>query len=130
MTTLKRISIGAAASATLALTSTPALARVGEETVGYWGKLMELGILAFNSLLFLASLVVLLVGGWFLIRDYVLAKSDHEKAFTPGKLGIALIVAGLFAYPSGAFLLGTDLTTGDATTVEVQASDFERAPNG
>ena len=112
-----------------AAVSFPALAggtRIAEKQGSYWGTVVELFILAFNGILFLFSLVVLLMGGWFLVKDYVIAKSDHEKSFSIGKLVIAMIVASFLGYPSGAYLLGQDLTTGDVGGGKIEESDFKR----
>jgi hypothetical protein len=110
----------------LLVTSAPALAqRIASGQGTYWGTVIELFILVFTSILFLSSLLILLMGGWFLIKDYVIAKSDHDKSFSLGKLVIALAVASLFGYPSGAYLLGQDLTTGPQTGAE--APSFTRA---
>lgn len=99
-------------------------ARIAETQGTYFGTVVELLVLVFNAILFLASLLILLLGGWFMIKDYVIAKSDHDKSFSIGKLVVALVVASLLGYPSGAYLLGQDLTTGDEASIT--QGDFER----
>ena len=119
----------------IALASTPLLmffsggaaaVRVAESQATYWQVLVELIILVATSALFLASLLILLAGGWFFIRDYVLAKADHEKKFSIGQLVASIFVAGLLGYPTGAYLLGQDLSVGENNGQEATADDFKR----
>ena len=102
--------------------------RLAAGQADYLGSVIEFLIIAFNGLSFLASVVVLLVGGWFFIRDYVMAKSDHEKKFTPGTLFAAIVVASFLGYQAGAYLLGQDLTVGADNTggASIKQDDFER----
>ena len=100
--------------------------RIVESQGEYIGGAVEIFILVFNAILFLASLIILLAGGWFMIKDYVLAKADHEKSFSIGKLAVAMVVASLLGYPSGAYLLGQDLTTGEVGGNTMTNTDFER----
>jgi len=100
--------------------------RIVETQGEYIGGAVEIFILVFNAILFLASLIILLAGGWFMIKDYVLAKADHEKSFSIGKLAVAMVVASLLGYPSGAYLLGQDLTTGEVGGNTMTNTDFER----
>lgn len=124
----KKVSTALLTVFVMGIAAAPAMAqtRIMEKQSTYWGTFIELLILAFNGILFLFSLVVLLMGGWFLIKDYVIAKSDHEKSFSIGKLVIAMIVASFLGYPSGAYLLGQDLTTGDVGGGKIEETDFKR----
>jgi uncharacterized membrane protein len=102
--------------------------RVGESQATYLGSVISALIITFNAVMFLASVIVLLAGGWFFIRDYVLAKSDHEKKFSIGQLIAAIVVAGILGYPTGAYLLGADLATGDGDASGVIKDEaFKRA---
>lgn len=102
--------------------------RLAAGQVDYIGTVIEFLIVAFNGLSFLASVVVLLAGGWFFIKDYVMAKADHEKKFTPGTLIAAIVVASFLGYQSGAYLLGQDLTVGSGNSggASIKQDDFER----
>jgi hypothetical protein len=102
--------------------------RLAAGQVDYIGTVIEFAIIAFNGLSFLASVIVLLAGGWFFIKDYVLAKAEHEKKFTPGTLFAAIAVASFLGYQSGAYLLGQDLTVGADNTggATIKQDDFER----
>lgn len=102
--------------------------RLAAGQVDYLGTVIEFLIIAFNGLSFLASVVVLLAGGWFFIKDYVMAKADHEKKFTPGTLIAAVVVASFLGYQSGAYLLGQDLTVGAGNDggATIKQDDFER----
>lgn len=102
--------------------------RLAAGQVDYIGTVIEFLIVAFNGLSFLASVVILLAGGWFFIKDYVMAKADHEKKFTPGTLIAAIVVASFLGYQSGAYLLGQDLTVGQGNSggASIKQDDFER----
>lgn len=132
MRMLNKIKYGAFALSGFAVASMSgsvlAADRLGEKQAKYWGSFVELLILAFTSLMFLASLVVILIAGWFLIRDYVM-KDDREKRFSFAQLVVAMVVAGILGFPAGAYLLGQDLLTGDAGGSEVKAQQFKRSTN-
>lgn len=114
-------------SLALLLTS-PAMAsdRLAQAQGSYLGAVVEILILVITSVMFLASLAVLLIAGWFLIRDYVM-KDDREKRFTFPQLLVAMIVAGVLGYPSGAYILGQDLLTGEQGGANIKSGDFERS---
>lgn len=126
MHAFKKIGLGVLA---LALTS-PAIAadRLAESQGSYLGSVVEILILVVTSIMFLASLAVLLIAGWFLIRDYVM-KDDREKRFTFPQLLVAMIVAGILGYPSGAYILGQDLLTGNEGGAQIRQQDFQRSGN-
>jgi len=113
MSLLKRAGVTAIALTLPLLSSVAFATRVGESQATYLGSVISALIITFNAVMFLASVIVLLAGGWFFIRDYVLAKSDQEKKFSIGQLIAAIMVAGILGYPTGAYLLGADLATGD-----------------
>lgn len=104
-------------------------ARLAEDQATYWGKFVELLILVVTSAMFLVSLVVLLIACWFLIRDYVM-KDDREKRFSFAQLVVAMVVAGILGFPSGAYLVGQDLLSGSAGGSQIKADSFKRAGNG
>lgn len=81
------------------------------------------------ALCFLGGVCAVLFGGWQFLRKFVLPKSDHEKQFTLLEMVASMVVGGLIAYPSGGMLFGQDLTTGDQSVQEIQASDFESTTN-
>lgn len=128
MRVLKKAWMGLLSLAVLSLTSAPAIARdrMAETQGKYLGELFEIFILAVTSLMFLASLFVLLIAGWFMIRDYVM-KDEREKRFTFPQLLVAMVVAGILGYPAAGYLLGQDLLTGtDQAGTNVDAKDFKR----
>jgi hypothetical protein len=114
--------MGAASMPTMALAASD---RLAGKQVSYLSQLAELGILLLNAGLFLVSLFVLGAGCWFFIKDYILAKSDHEKSFSPMKVVAAMVVASLMGYSSGAYLIGQDLTTGSGVTT-ISQEQFKR----
>lgn len=83
-------------------------------------------ILALKAILFLAGLAAILFSAWHLLQDYVLAKSDHEKKFSGGKLLVGAIVGSVLCYPGGAALIGGDFTGAGAADATVNQSDFAR----
>lgn len=126
---LKKIWTGALTFFMVSLLSAPAFAqdRMAEKQGDYLGKLFEIFILATTSLMFLASLFVILIAGWFMIRDYVM-KDEREKRFTFPQLLVAMVVAGILGYPAAGYLLGQDLLTGsEQGGSKVESKDFERA---
>jgi len=94
---------------------------------------MEYGESVFSSgkgmaLMALFFFGVLAVGfsAWFLLMDYVFAKSDHEKKFSLGKLLTGLVVGSLMVTPGAALMMGSDLTgANQADGFEVNADDFK-----
>lgn len=106
--------------------------RLAAGQVDYIGTVIEFAIIAFNGLSFLVSVIILLAGGWFFIKDYVMAKAEHEKKFTPGTLFAAIVVASFLGYQSGAYLLGQDLTVGAGNDggASIKQDDFERKEGG
>lgn len=113
----------------VSLMSAPILAadRMAQTQGEYLGNLFEVFILAVTSLMFLASLFVILIAGWFMIRDYVM-KDEREKRFTFPQLLVAMVVAGILGYPAAGYLLGQDLLTGsEQGGSKVESKDFERA---
>lgn len=113
----------------VSLMSTPAFAegRMAQTQGAYLGSLFEVFILAVTSLMFLASLFVILIAGWFMIRDYVM-KDEREKRFTFPQLLVAMVVAGILGYPAAGYLLGQDLLTGtEQGGSKVESKNFERA---
>lgn len=82
-------------------------------------------IMTAKSLMFLAGLIAIGFSSWQIIKDYVIAKSDHEKKFSPGVLAVGMIVGSLLCYPGGAALIGGDFT-GAGETITVETGDFER----
>lgn len=113
----------------VSLMSAPVLAadRMAQKQGEYLGNLFEVFILAVTSLMFLASLFVILIAGWFMIRDYVM-KDEREKRFTFPQLLVAMVVAGILGYPAAGYLLGQDLLTGsEQGGSKVESKDFERA---
>lgn len=128
MRVLKKAWMGLLSLAVLSLTSAPAIAqeRMAQSQGKYLGELFEIFILATTSLMFLASLFVILIAGWFMIRDYVM-KDEREKRFTFPQLLVAMVVAGILGYPAAGYLLGQDLLTGaDQAGTDVDAKDFKR----
>jgi len=127
-TKMKGLSLIALSALLAAPTAFAESDRLAAGQVDYLGSVIEFLIVAFNGLSFLASVVVLLAGGWFFIKDYVMAKAEHEKKFTPGTLIAAIVVASFLGYQSGAYLLGQDLTVGadNAGGASIKQDDFER----
>lgn len=119
---------GLAAGLLGALMSGSALAadRIGASQAKYLGGLAEGFILVLTSVMFLVSLAVILIAGWFLIRDYVM-KDDREKRFSFAQLVVAMIVAGILGFPAGAYIVGQDLLSGDEGGAKVEQKLFERA---
>lgn len=111
------------------MTSPLAMAASGGRILQSQGNYMnESGvtwILAAKTLMFLAGLVAIGFSAWQIIKDYVIAKSDHEKKFSPGVLAIGMVVGSLLCYPGGAALIGGDFT-GAGEEISVEAGDFER----
>lgn len=77
-------------------------ARVLEDQGTYIGTATNIWIVALKAILFLVGLAAILFSGWHLLKDYVLAKSDHEKSFSVGKLIVGCIVGSILCYPGGA----------------------------
>lgn len=129
MRMLKKIWTRALTFFIVSLLSAPAFAegRMAQTQGAYLGNLFEVFILAVTSLMFLASLFVILIAGWFMIRDYVM-KDEREKRFTFPQLLVAMVVAGILGYPAAGYLLGQDLLTGsEQGGSKVESKDFERA---
>lgn len=116
------------ASALVSLISTSAMAaRAAKEQVDYLTTIANgLGVLGV-AVLFFVGVVVFGFGGFFFVRDYVMAKDDREKKFSIGPLIMAIIVGSMLCYPGGAMMLGSDLTT-DQTDAKVSSNDFKRNP--
>lgn len=91
----------------------------------YLGSVVEIFILVMVSVMFLASLAIILIAGWFLIRDYVM-KDEREKRFAFPQLIVAMMVAAILAFPTGGFLLGQDILTGNQGG-DSEFKDFSRA---
>lgn len=100
--------------------------RPGAEQVTYLTAIANgLGLLGVATLFFV-GVVVFGFGGFFFVRDYVMAKDDREKKFSIGPLIMAIIVGSMLCYPGGAMLLGSDLTSGDKAGSNISNSDFKR----
>lgn len=100
--------------------------RPGAEQVTYLTSIANgLGLLGVATLFFV-GVVVFGFGGFFFVRDYVMAKDDREKKFSIGPLIMAIVVGSMLCYPGGAMLLGSDLTSGDKAGSDISNSDFKR----
>lgn len=127
MCILRKIGLAVTTVSIGIMTSPAVLAatRPAESQGKYLGTTIEVFILALTSLMFLASLAVLLIAGWFLIRDYVM-KDDREKRFSFPQLMAAMVVAGILGFPAGAYILGQDLLSGNQGGSTPKADAFKR----
>jgi succinate dehydrogenase hydrophobic anchor subunit len=128
MSILNRAKVAVLSAAAFAVTGL-ALAEDGAalSQVSYFGALGKALSAAFMWIAFAISVIVLIGGCVFLIKDYVISK-DHEKTFSIGKLVVAMIVAGILAEPTGSYVLGNDIAAGKATSTKegLKADNFKR----
>jgi len=105
--------------------------RLAEGQVGYLTTIGKLIADLFLILLGAGGAVVFLLACWVFIKDFVLAKADHEKKFSIGQLIAGVIVASMMMYPAGSMVLGTDLSAGSAIGgTEIKAGEFKTVGNG
>lgn len=102
-------------------------ARILESQGTYVGTATNIWIVALKAILFFVGLGAILFSGWHLLKDYVLAKSDHEKSFSVGKLLVGCVVGSILCYPGGAAIIGGDITGTGADAATVNQSDFSRS---
>lgn len=105
--------------------------RLAEGQVSYLSKIGTLIADLFLILLGAGGAVVFLLACWVFIKDFVLAKADHEKKFSLGQLIAGVVVASMMMYPAGSMMLGTDLSAGSAAGgTAIKASEFKTVGNG
>jgi hypothetical protein len=103
--------------------------RVAEEQVSYLTIVGSLLADLFLILLGAGGAVVFLLACWVFIKDFVLAKADHEKKFSLGQLIAGVVVASMMMYPAGSMMLGTDMSTGKGGEA-ISADTFKTVGNG
>jgi succinate dehydrogenase hydrophobic anchor subunit len=133
MSLLNRIKVWSVASLSLVMVAVANAETDGAalKQANYFGALGEALSAAFMWIAFAISIIVLIGGCVFLIKDYVISK-DHEKTFSIGKLVVAMIVAGILAEPTGSYVLGNDLAAGKAgqSAGQIDAGTFKRKTPG
>jgi hypothetical protein len=105
--------------------------RLAEGQVSYLSKIGTLLADLFLILLGAGGAVVFLLACWVFIKDFVLAKADHEKKFSIGQLIAGVVVASMMMYPAGSMMLGSDLSAGStAGGTKIEAKEFKTVGNG
>ncbi|MBE8233407.1 MAG: hypothetical protein HAW67_06685 [Endozoicomonadaceae bacterium] len=78
----------------------------------------------FLGILGVAGMIAFLVAGGIFLKDFVLAKSDHDKKFSIAQLLAGVVVGVIFMYPAGIALMADDIVTGGASSID--SAEFKR----
>lgn len=109
--------------------STSASAQIAENTSEYWRDIFGILQVAVVGLAFVAGVGVLVFSGVMFAKDYIFAKSDHEKSFSIGKLFAGMVIGGVVALPTAGIMFGTDLLIQEDSGYSVDEGAFERPGN-
>jgi len=101
--------------------------RTAESQLSYWQTLGALLKDLFILLLGAGGAIVFLLAAGVFVKDYILAKADHEKKFSIGQLVAGIIVASMMMYPAGSMMLGSDLGSGQGVDA-IDATEFAIEP--
>lgn len=125
----KMFKLGMLGTSALFMAAPSFASRVIQSQGTYMKTSGDLWIIAFKAFMFLAGLAAIAFASWHFLQDYVLAKSDHEKKFSAGKLIAGAVVGSFMLYPGGAALIGGDVT-GAGVEAAVNQSDFTQSTAG